>query len=425
MSNISDNKNFLWGAATSSHQVEGGNYNDWSEWERVNANRLALEAEKKFGHLDSWPHIREQATNPENYISGIACDHYHRFREDFDIAKQLGHNAHRFSIEWSRIEPEEGKFDEREIEHYREVIHALRERGMEPFVTLWHWTIPLWLRDLGGVESKQFPKYLARYAAYVVKELGQEVTFWMTLNEPTSVIGQSYARKEWPPQRGSLVTALRVYKRLAHAHRLGYKAIHEVQPNAQVGFGNALAFIEPAHRASMLDRLAVRIAMFWSNRYFFKLVGKDTNDYLAIQQYFHSRLAFPWHNQNENKKNSDMGWELYPKSLYCLLKEWGKIGKPIYITENGLADAKDSQRAWFITEALKHINRAREEGVDVRGYFHWSLLDNFEWDKGFWPRFGLVEIDYQLKAGLPQAEKTLERKIRPSAWEYKKIIDSL
>ena len=407
-------KNFLWGAATSSHQVEGGNHNDWSEWELQNAERLARESESKFGHFPSWPRIKDEATRPENYISSIACDHYHRFREDFDIAKQLGHNAHRFSIEWSRIEPQEGKFDEKEIEHYAQVIRALRERGLEPFVTLWHWTLPLWMRDLGGVEAKEFPDYFARYTKYVVKQLGQEVTFWMTLNEPTSVIGQSYARKEWPPQRGSFIAALRVYKRLACAHRIAYRAIHEVHPNAQVGFGNVLTFIEPAHRGNPLDRLAVRIAKFWSNYYFFNLVGEDTNDYIAIQQYFHSRLAFPGRIKNENKKISDMGWELYPESIYHLLKEWSKRGKPIYITENGLADAKDLQRAWFIAEVIKNINRAREEGIDVCGYFHWSLLDNFEWDKGFWPRFGLVEVD----------RKTLERKIRSSAWEYKKIIES-
>ncbi|MEK7082761.1 MAG: family 1 glycosylhydrolase, partial [Patescibacteria group bacterium] len=146
-------KDFLWGAATLSHQVEGGNHNDWSEWEQQNANRLAKEAEQTFGKFPSWSHIQKEATNPQNYISGIACDHYHRFREDFDIAKKLGHNAHRFSIEWSRIEPQEGKFDKKEIEHYAQVIRALRERGIEPFVTLWHWPLPVWVAQNGGWES--------------------------------------------------------------------------------------------------------------------------------------------------------------------------------------------------------------------------------------------------------------------------------
>ena len=155
-------KNFFWGAATSAHQVEGSNRNDWTEWERENARRLTEEAKKKQWSdfiLQNYPNPLQE----ENYISGRACDHYNRFREDFDIARSLGHNAHRFSIEWSRIEPEEGKFDEREIEHYREVIRALRERGIEPFVTLWHWTLPLWVRDQGGWENSAIIPHFASY----------------------------------------------------------------------------------------------------------------------------------------------------------------------------------------------------------------------------------------------------------------------
>ncbi|MEK9195514.1 MAG: family 1 glycosylhydrolase, partial [Patescibacteria group bacterium] len=354
-------KNFLWGAATSSHQVEGNNHNDWSEWEEENAIRLAKEAEQKFGHLPSWSHIREQATNPENYISGIACDHYNCFREDFDIAKKLGHNAHRFSIEWSRIEPEEGKFDEKEIEHYAQVIRALRERGIEPFVTLWHWTLPFWMRDKGGVKSKEFSKYFERYVRYVVGKLKNDVTFWMTLNEPTSVIGQAYARKEWPPQQGNLFSALRVFHVLARAHRLAYKTIHDISPRARVGFTNVLCYFEPWRKGNLLDCLSVRIAKFLVNEYFFLLTGRDTHDYIAIQQYFHNQIAFPWKNKNANKRVSDMGWELYPESLYWLLKEWGVYGKPIYITEHGLADANDINRMWYIKEVAMHIKRAYDE----------------------------------------------------------------
>ena len=146
---------FYWGAATSAHQVEGGNVNDWLEWEKKKCGAACGRSGKKFGHLPNWLDIKAQAQNPQNYISGRACDHYNRYEEDFDIVKALGHNAHRFSIEWSRIEPEEGKFDEKEIEHYRKVIKALRERDIEPFVTLWHWPIPLWLRNKGGWQSKK------------------------------------------------------------------------------------------------------------------------------------------------------------------------------------------------------------------------------------------------------------------------------
>ncbi len=394
----------MWGAATSAHQVEGGNHNDWTEWELNNAERLSREAERRFGHLPHWAEIQKDAENPANYISGRACDHYNRFREDFDIAKSLGHNAHRFSIEWSRIEPGEGKFDEKEIEHYREVIRALRERSMEPFVTLWHWTIPTWLRDKGGVMAFDFPRLFSRYAAYVVDQF-PEVKFWMTLNEPTSAIVNSYFLGIWPPQKRGILKTLRAYWNLAMAHSCAYKEIKKVNKSAQVGFGNILSYCEP-YSKNLLDIIATKFVDFWSNILFLRLTG-NAHDYLTLQYYFHYKIKFPGI-RNENKKVSDMGWELYPDGIYHLLKRLSKYKKPIYITEHGLADTKDLYRAWYISESLKRIARAIKEGIDIRGYFHWSLLDNFEWDKGFWPRFGLVEIDY----------KTLERKIRPSALEY-------
>lgn len=404
---------FFWGAATSAHQVEGGNRNDWSEWESDNARRLSQAARRR-----EWPaHILERYPNPlqeENYISGAACDHYHRFREDFDIAKSLGHNAHRFSIEWSRIEPEEARFDEREIEHYRDVIAALRVRTIEPFVTLWHWTLPLWVRDKGGVAAGAFPQYFERYVRYITGALGRDVTYWMTLNEPTSVIVNGFIRGIWPPQKRNIVDALGVFRILAAAHRTAYQTIHEIAPHAQVGFGNIVTYTEPYRRTNILDNTTVRIAHFWFNQYFFRLTGDRTHDYIALQNYFHKRIQFPWRIKNDNETLSDINWELYPESLYHLLKEWGSKRKPIYITEHGLADVRDRYRAWYIREAAAQIGRARKEGVDVRGYFHWSLLDNFEWDKGFWPRFGLVEVNY----------KTLERTIRPSALEYKEIIEN-
>jgi len=381
-------KDFFWGAATSAHQVEGNNHNDWSEWEKENAPRLSKESGGKYP--------------PENYISGRACDHYNRFREDFDIAKSLGHNAHRFSIEWSRVEPAEGKFDFKEIEHYREVIKALRERGMEPFVTLWHWTIPIWMRDKGGVTSREFPRYFVRFASLMAHDL-PNVKFWMTLNEPTSVIANSYLRGVWSPQKKNIFSVFRVYKILANAHREAYRVIHAANPDAKVGFGNIMVFTEP-YSNSFLDKFASNFRNYWANEYFLKLTG-STHDYFALQYYFHFKIAFPQKIKNENKWASDMNWEIYPEGIYHLLKRLGKYKKPIYITENGVADAKDIHRERFIKEHLEWILKAIAEGVDVRGYFYWSLLDNFEWDKGFWPRFGLVEVDY----------KTMERKIRKSA----------
>ncbi|TSC80780.1 MAG: beta-glucosidase [Parcubacteria group bacterium Gr01-1014_29] len=392
---------FLWGAATSAHQVEGDNRNDWTEWEKKNAERLSKTNGAKYP--------------PENYISDQACDHYSRYEEDFDIAKSLGHNAHRFSIEWSRVEPEEGKFDEKEIEHYRDVIRALRERGMEPFVTLWHWTNPIWFAEAGGWENKKATEYFVRYVEKVVDVLG-DVKFWITMNEQEAFARHGYFTKDRPPATGTIFTAYHVLKKLVHAHEQAYQVIKNIRPKSLVGFSESRVFFEPYNRLPH-NLLATKLIAWWRNNAFFDQFVKHS-DFIGQQYYFHSRVRLNpfvshWGFQyNENKKVSDMGWELYPEGLYHVLTDLTKYKKPIYITENGLADARDEHRAWFIREHVRWMKKAMDEGADVRGYFYWSLLDNFEWDKGFWPRFGLVEVNYQ----------TLERTIRPSAWEYKKII---
>ncbi len=401
---------FLWGAATASHQVEGNTRNDWSEWEKQNAERLAREAEKKFGHLSHWADIKKQAQNPANYISGRACDHYNRFEEDFDIAKSTSHNAHRFSIEWSRIEPEEGKWDEKEIEHYRKVIQALRARGIEPFVTLWHWPLPLWIAERGGWAWEKTPEYFTRYADRLSKEF-KDVRFWLTLNEPNIYAGHVYIKAAWPHGTKNPLLYWRVLQRLISAHKGAYKAIKKNLPSSQVGLAYNQSYFE-AYKGRIVNQLLKKIADWFWNDYFLEKI-KSFTDFIGLNHYRHSRINYGF-NKNENKKISDMGWELYPESIYYVLIRLKKYCLPIYITENGLADARDAQREWFIRETLKYIYQAIGEGADVRGYFYWSLLDNFEWDKGFWPRFGLVEVDY----------KTLGRRIRPSALKYAEIIKS-
>jgi len=412
-------KNFYWGSATSSHQVEGNNHNDWSEWEKKNAKRLAESAKNK-----AWPdYILDKYPNPlqeENYISGRACDHYNRFREDFDIAKQLGHNAYRFSIEWSRIEPEEGKFDEKEIEHYRQVISALKERGMEPFVTLWHWTIPLWFRDKGGWLNKNAPKYFERYSNKISRSL-QNVRFWITLNEPAVYTSLSMIKGTQPPGNKSIFKSAKAKANLIKAHKLAYKAIHSISNSALVGVGNSANFFIP-HKNKLYNKLLVKIISYLEGS-FFKKIRKNI-DYIAFQYYRSVDIGFKLggsflgiieNNLDSGGERTDLGWKIYPEGIYYFLKNLQKYNLPIYITENGLADARDEKREKFIKEHLKWAHKAISEGVDVRGYFYWSLLDNFEFVeiRGFWPRFGLVKVDY----------KTFERKIRPSAWEYKKIIE--
>ena len=403
---------FLWGASTSAHQVEGGTNNQWTQWEQENAERLADEAAKKW---QPWQQQRfPEMFIRENYLSGKACEHYHRYEKDFDLAAKLGHNAHRFSIEWSRIEPEEGKFDKKEIEHYRKVIKALKKRGIEPFVCLWHWTNPLWIEKKGGALSDDFSKYFSRYAEKMAEEYKNSVTYWITINEPMSIIGSSYLSGVWPPQKKNPLLALKAYRTLTNAHCQAYDAIHRVTMHSQVGFAHIVSFFEAHNKKSPFDVAVTRIAKYFSNERFLSMTRKK-NDFLALQYYFHHSVSFFGKSKAlPLKKLSDMGWEINQGGLLELLRWMKMYGLPIYVTENGIADADDTKRESFIGNGLSFIHKAITEGIDVRGYFYWSLLDNFEWDKGFWPRFGLIEVDF----------KTQKRTIRPSALQYAKICKS-
>jgi len=368
---------FLWGAATSSYQIEGGiENNDWA-----GAARL--------GKVPS---------------AGRACDHYNRYEEDFDIAKSLGHNAHRLSIEWGRIEPEEGKFDEQAITHYREVLAALRARGLAPMVTLWHFTLPLWLSQQGGVQHKHFPDYFARYCAYATEQLGDDRILFTTINEPLVFAALGWIRGVWPPfKRRSFLRYLPVTRQLARAHNLAYRAIKEKHPTFTIGIVKNNKYVYS--NANPLNILAAEITDWYWNRWFLNRTYRNT-DFIGLNYYFHQSFG-----KEERLPRSDMGWPIFPEGICHVLLELARYQKPIYVTENGIADAADDKRAYFIREHLYQIHKAIEGGAPVKGYFYWSLLDNFEWAEGFEKRFGLVEINY----------KTLERRVRPSAHVYEKI----
>ncbi len=386
---------FLWGASSASHQVEGNNKNDWSEWEKSNHRINKLHSEglaEKYGI--------------ENYISDKATDHYNLYKEDFTIAKELGHNATRISIEWSRIEPEEGVFNEEEINHYKEVVKTLRLLNMEPFVTLWHWPMPLWLSKQGGWESKKTISYFKRYADKISKALGEDVKFWLTINEPEVYPPLSYLYDVWPPQKKNPISFLKVSWNLIKAHNEVYKIIKKNDPDSKI----SIAFnLESYEAVTLLDKFLVPIYSFVRNKVLINLTKKSL-DFIGLNYYFHSRIYFGL-KKNITEKKSDFGWDLHPEKIYDILMLLKKYNKPIYITENGLADADDVHREWFIIEVLTAIHKAISHGADVRGYLHWSLTDNFEWASGYWPRFGLVHINYE----------TLERTIRPSARFYEKI----
>ena len=335
--------NFYFGASTSSHQVEGSCHNDWSEWEKRNAKRLAKES-RKFSYLDSWTRIMHEAASPENYISGIAADHYTRYHEDFDIAQKIGINAYRFSIEWSRIEPMKGVWDPDELNHYTKMIAALRERNIEPFVTLWHWTLPLWLSEAGGVSNPEFPELFGKYAAKLAEEFSGQVKFFITINEPEIYSLNSYLRGIWPPQRKWILSYLTCMGSLVESHNNAYDEIKRRIPDSMIGAACNMSYFESGK--GFINKIITALSVKLWNRYFTDRV-KSKIDYLGVNYYFHNRINYGF-SKNENRSVSDLGWELYPQGLEYLLESLAVYNLPVYITENGLADASDEKRAWFI-----------------------------------------------------------------------------
>lgn len=403
------NEGFLWGASTASHQIEGNTTNDWSEWEKVNAERLAAESVTKKDSYPAWDKVASEATDPKNYISGMATDHYTRYPEDFRLAQSLGMNAQRISLEWSRIEPREGEYDEVELKHYQDVIRDMKSKGMEPFVTLWHYTIPVWFRDKGGWESPEAVDDYVNYSKKVASYLGDDVTYWITMNEPGIYTSNAYLLGHRPPQKRSPLAYLKVLHTLKDTHLNAFTAIKSVDPTARVGFAHDAYSFQATSKNPLLESATIKLMRWWRNHYFLNQI-RNHQDFIGLNYYIDIPVGFG--PKRDDIAMSDLGWRLNPAGLRQTLHDLARYDTPIYITENGLADASDTQRAMYIQNIVKEISTAQLEGVDVRGYFHWSLIDNFEWEKGKWPRFGLIEVNYE----------NFSRHLRSSADTYRKII---
>jgi beta-glucosidase len=404
---------FLWGAATAAHQNEGNNTNnDFWAWEQIP------------GHV------------VDNTTSGLACDWWQRAEEDFDRAATLNLNTLRLSVEWSRLEPEPGQWDKAACDRYREMLQALRQRGLTPMITLHHFTNPQWLAEKGGWTNPDIVAHFVRYAQQVVTSLGDLCQLWSTINEPNIYAAYAYVLGKWPPGEQNMLTALKVMRHQAQAHAAAYHAIKQAQPQAQVGLVQHLAVFDPANPHIVLDRLVagIRSALLnWriteavmEGRLKFPLgLGRhqanlaNTNDYLGINYYGRYRLQFslgaagmlfteaipappasawpePWTDR-----------EVYPEGLYQLIIElYQRYQKPIYITENGMADVTENVRPAFILTHLAAVHRAIQAGADVRGYDYWTLVDNYEWVEGWSTRFGLIRLDPQTQI------RTLRRSAR-------------
>ena len=403
-------KRFLWGASTSAHQVEGGNHNQWSVWELENAKSLAAQSEYQYGDLENWNEIRSQAKDPDNYVSGTASDHFNRYKTDIAIAKKLNMNSLRFSVEWSRVEPKEGSWDSAAIDHYKKYIQELRRQGIEPVVTLFHFTLPVWFADMGGFTKRSNVKYFARFAEKILDELGKDVSYVITVNEPEVYAFESYYLGHWPPALQSKRTALRVLANLAVAHNQVAKAAHTVNRRYKLSVAKNSNYFYAGDDAKLSIRSA-EVMQFFQDDYFLKKVVKHC-DFLGVNFYFSNRV-YGYRIHSPNEQVSDLGWDMSPGDLeHALERLHSKYHLPIIVTENGCADMTDKKRQWWLSQSISAMQRALAQGVDVRGYLHWSLIDNFEWDKGRWPRFGLVEVKYD----------TMERKVRASGRRYGEFI---
>lgn len=407
-------QNFMWGASVSTHQVEGGNHNQWSTWELETAQIKVAQAKYNYGHLPLWDEIKEQALKPSNYVSGAAAEHYGRYRADFDIAKSLNLNTMRSGIEWSRIEPNEGQFDESAVVHYKKYFSEMKKRGITPVITLWHWTFPDWFAQKGGFAKRRNVKYFTRYVRYIAEQLGTHFEYVITINEPTVYAAMSYHERRWPPEGSSKITMLWVLHNLARAHRKSYRIIKKIRPRARIGLAHNCAYYYPGDD-SWISAFVTKLSHKVANEFFINKV-KHHQDFFGLNYYFANQvLGTRVHNSEENKTN-DLGWDMQPEKIGPLITQlYKKYSIPFLVTESGVADKHDTYRKWWIAQSVKSINEALVSGVPIRGYIHWSLLDNFEWAEGFWPRFGLVAVDY----------KTQRRKPRPSALWYARLIKTL
>jgi beta-glucosidase len=398
-------KGFLLGTATAAHQIEGGNTNnDWA----------AFEAEP--GRIKN------------NEKSGKACDSWNLVDEDIRLMKELGANSYRFSIEWSRLEPTEGTLDEAAWAHYAEQIKKLKAQNITPMVTLLHFSLPQWLAKRGGLTAEDFPEKFGKFAAEAAKRYGPEVDLWCTLNEPNVMMYQGYVIGVFPPGKKSNEEATQAFEGLLRAHLTGSQALRQSDPGATIGVAMNMIAFQPQQRWNLIDWISANIAArsfdwafydsIMAGRIKFSAPGfpsldkeltdlKGSVDFIGVNYYRRDLVHFspsaPGMVETKGGPNphSDLDWEIYPEGLYDLLKAaHTRYQLPIYVTENGIADSGE-KRPGYLRSHMYAIVKAIQEGVPVKGYYHWSLLDNFEWAEGFTPRFGLYQMNYNTLARTP------------------------
>ncbi|MEW6264912.1 MAG: glycoside hydrolase family 1 protein [Thermodesulfobacteriota bacterium] len=409
----------LLGVATSATQIEGGETNhSWYRWSS------------------------QAGRTKDGKDTSVANDHWHRVDQDLELMRRLNVQTYRLGLEWSRLEPRPGEFSLEAARHYRDEISQLREAGLTPLVTLHHFSNPLWLEDDGGWTNPQVVGLFERYTDFCVRQLGDLVSDWVTINEPNVYLTFGYTRGIWPPGRNDLRAFGKGARLMIAAHIAAYRTIHRRRRemglgDTKVGLAHHLRVFTPKH-GRLLEKMVCRMYERLFHDMF--IVGAaegrllpplglgrprgrgDYQDFFGVNYYSRDIISFSPARYGEmfgrfevkaGAPVNDLGWEIYPEGLYTLCARYYKrYGQPIYITENGTPDARDAFRAKYIYDHLRQIKLLRDDGVDVRRYYHWTLMDNFEWAEGYTARFGLIEVDFDTQA----------RTIRPSGWFFRDVI---
>lgn len=409
--------NLLLGVATASTQIEGGEQNNnWYRW-------------SELGNIENQDHVK------------VACDHLNRIESDTELIDCLNCDTHRLGIEWCRIEPEEGKFNQDAIGLYRKELQLLNEKGIKPLVTLWHFSNPLWMEDDGAWTNPKSIERFARFAKFVVDQLGDLVSDWITFNEPNVYLTFGYFEGTWPPGRkGDVRSYFKAANNIVAAHLKTYPLMHGWMKNFEhktvsIGVAHHLRIFDPydsrwltRKAVNLIERLFQNIFLesmttakfLWPLKNKLNIKEGNYSDFVGINYYSRDIIKgnlnigtlFGERLLREGCKTNDLGWEIYPEGLSRICtKVFKKYSLPIYITENGTCDTNDDFRSQFIYDHLKALAKTSEAGVPIERYYHWTLTDNFEWTEGYKARFGLYHNDF----------KTQKRTLRKSGKLYADI----